>query len=38
MMGEMNDHFGLSINDYKGRTMDDFKSLDAIITHLTQKS
>ena len=38
MMGEMNDHFGLSINDYKGRTMDDFKSLDAIISHLTQKS
>lgn len=38
MMGEMNDHFGLSINDYKGRTMDDFKSLDAIIKHLTQKS
>ena len=38
MMGEMNEHFGLTINDYKGRTMDDFKSLDAIITHLTQKS
>ncbi len=36
MMGEMNDHFGLTIKDYDGRTMDDFKSLGAIIQHLTK--
>lgn len=36
MMGEMNDHFGLTIKDYDGRTMDDFKSLGAIISHLTK--
>ena len=38
MMGEMNDHFGLTLSDYKGRTMDDFKTLDAIISHLTRKT
>jgi len=38
MMGEMNDHFGLTLSHYKGRTMDDFKSLDAIISHLTRKN
>lgn len=35
MMGEMNDHFGLTLQDYSGRSMDDFKSLGAIISHLT---
>jgi acyl carrier protein len=36
MMGEMNDHFGLTLQDYSGRSMDDFKSLGAIISHLTK--
>jgi acyl carrier protein len=35
MMGEMNEHFGLTLKDYNGRTMDDFKNLGAIIAHLT---